>query len=69
MASVESLKRKATGLSGAISPGDAREVARIISDLCDHLSELDSAMSELTRRVQDAEKEIAQLRDAVTRQS
>jgi predicted nuclease with TOPRIM domain len=52
-----------------MSPGDSREVARIISDLCDRLSELGSEVSELKERLQDAEKEIAQLRDAVTRQS
>jgi DNA anti-recombination protein RmuC len=69
MISVESLKRKATGLSGAMSPGDAREVARIISDLCDRLGELGGEVSELGKRMQDAEREIVQLRDAVTRQS
>ena len=69
MVSVESLKRKATGLSGAISPGDGREVARIISGLCENLSELGSEISALGKRVQDAEREIARLRDAATRQS
>jgi DNA anti-recombination protein RmuC len=68
MVSMESLKRKATGLSGAMSPGDAREVARIISELCENLSELAGEVSALGKRMQDAEREIAQLRDAVTGQ-
>ena len=68
MVSMESLKRKATGLSGAVSPGDAREVARIISDLCDRLGELGSEVSELKERIQDAEKGIAQLRDSPTKE-
>jgi hypothetical protein len=69
MISVESLQRKLTGLSGAFSPGDAREVARALSDLCEHFSVVENEVSELRRRMHDAEKEIAQLRDAVTKQS
>lgn len=69
MVAFESLQRKLIGLSGASAPGDAREVARILSDLCEHFRVVESEVSELRRRMHDAETEIAQLRDAVTKQS
>jgi hypothetical protein len=68
MVAIDLLQRKLTGLSGAFSPGDAREVARILSGLCKHFSALENEASELRRRMDDAEKEIAQLRDAVKKQ-
>ena len=63
MVSVESLKQKASGLAGALSPGDARAVAKVLSDLCENLSDLGNEFSELKGRVQIAEKEIVQLRE------
>jgi len=69
MVSIEMLQRKLTGLSGAFSPGDAREVARILSDMCEHFSVFENEVSELRTRMHDAEKEIAQLRDAVSKQT
>ena len=65
MVSVESLKQKASGLAGALSPGDARAVAKVLSDLCENLSDLGNEMSELKGRLQNAEKEIVQLREEV----
>jgi len=63
MVSVDSLKQKASGLAGALSPGDARAVAKVLSDLCENLSDLGNEFSELKGRVQIAEKEIVQLRE------
>ena len=63
MVAIELLQRKLTGLSGAFSPGDAREVARVLSDLCEHISALENEISELRRRLHDAEEGIAELRD------
>jgi len=63
MVSVESLKQKATGLAGAISPGDARAVAAVLSDLCEKVRDLGNEISELKGRLQNAEKEIIQLRE------
>ncbi len=65
MVSVESLKQKATGLAGAISPGDARAVAQVLSDLCEHVRDLGNEISELKGRLQNAEQEIVQLREEV----
>lgn len=65
MVSVESLKQKATGLAGAISPGDARAVAAVLSDLCENVRELGNEISELKGRLQNAEREIVQLREEV----
>ena len=63
MVSVESLKQKASGLAGALSPGDARAVAKVLSDLCENVSDLGNEISELKGRLQNAEKEIVQLRE------
>jgi chromosome segregation ATPase len=65
MVSVESLKQKASGLAGALSPGDARAVAKVLSDLCENLSDLGCEISELKGRLQNAEQEIVQLREDV----
>ena len=65
MVSVESLKQKASGLAGATSPGDARAVAKVLSDLCENLRDLGNEISELKGRLQNAEKEIVQLREEV----
>jgi hypothetical protein len=65
MVSVESLKQRASGLAGALSPGDARAVAKVVSDLCENLSDFGNELSELKGRLQDAEKEIVQLREEV----
>jgi predicted RNase H-like nuclease (RuvC/YqgF family) len=65
MVSVESLKQKASGLAGAISPGDARAVAQVLSDLCANVRDLGNEVSELKGRLQNAEKEIVQLREEV----
>ena len=65
MVSVESLKQKATGLAGAISPGDARAVAQVLSDLCENVRDLGNEISELKGRLQNAEQEIVQLREEV----
>lgn len=65
MVSVESLKQKASGLAGAPSPGDARAVANVLSDLCENLRVLGNEISELRGRLQNAEKEIIQLREDV----
>jgi len=65
MVSVESLKQKASGLAGAPSPGDARAVAKVLSDLCESLSDLENEIVELKGRLQNAEKEIVQLREEV----
>ena len=65
MVTVDSLKQKASGLAGAISPGDARAVAKVLSDLCENLSDLGSKISELKAQLQNAEKEIVQLREEV----
>ncbi len=63
MVSVELLKQKANGLSGALSPGDARAVAKLFSDICEHMSVLENEISDLRRRLHDAEEHIARLRD------
>jgi DNA anti-recombination protein RmuC len=63
MVAIELLQRKLTGLSGAFSPGDAREVARVLSDLCEHFSTVEDEISELRKRLHDAEEGIAELRD------
>jgi hypothetical protein len=65
MVSVESLKQKASGLAGAIAPGDARAVAQVLSDLCENVRDLGTAISEVKGRLQTAEKEIVQLREEV----
>jgi chromosome segregation ATPase len=65
MVSVESLKQKASGLAGALSPGDARAVAKVLSDLCENLSDLGNEISEVKGRLQNAEKEIVELREKV----
>jgi len=63
MVALELLQRKLAGLSGGFSPGDAREVARVLSDLCEHLSAVEYEISELRKRLHDAEEGIADLRD------
>ena len=65
MVSVESLKQKASGLAGASSPGDARAVAKVLTGLCENLGDLGNEISELKGRLQNAEKEILQLREKV----
>jgi hypothetical protein len=65
MVSVESLKQKASGLAGALSPGDARAVAKVLADLCENLSDLGNEISELKGRLQIAETDIVELRAEV----
>ncbi len=65
MVSIESLHQKSSALAGALSPGDARAVAKVLSDLCENLSDLGSEISELKGRLQNAEQEIVQLREEV----
>jgi hypothetical protein len=65
MVSVESLKQKASGLAGAMSPGDARAVAQVLADLCENVRDLGNELSDLKGRLQNAEMEIAQLREEV----
>ena len=62
MAITDVLKKRATALAGAPPPGDARAAARIISDLCEHVSALENAMAELIRQVQDTQSELAELK-------
>ena len=62
MAAIELLKKKATALTGAPPPGDARATARVLSDLCDHVGTLENAVTELIRQIQNTKAEIAELK-------
>ena len=62
MAAIELLRKKATALTGAPPPGDARATARVLSDLCDHVGTLENAVTELIRQIQNAKAEIAELK-------
>ena len=62
MATIEVLHRRATALGGAPAPGDARATAQVVASLCDHVSTLQNAVSELIRQIQDAQQEIAELK-------
>jgi len=63
--SLESLKQKASGLAGAMSPGDARAVAQVLVDLCENVRDLGNEVSDLKGRLQNTEKELAQLREEI----
>ncbi len=62
MPTIDVLHRKATALAGAPAPGDARATAHVVAQLCDHVSTLQSAVSELIFQIQEAQKEIAELK-------
>ncbi len=68
MTTIEALKRRASGLSGSVSPGDARAVARLISDLCEQLANVNNEVSELRSQIQDVRREIAELHEEVKKQ-
>jgi hypothetical protein len=62
MANIEVLKRRAMGLAGKPAPGDASATARVVSDLCEHVSTLQQAVTELLKQMQYAQTEIAELK-------
>ena len=69
MTTIEALKQKVWGLSGSISPGDARALARLVSDVCEHLANLNNEVSELRSQIQDVRREIAELQEEVKKQN
>ena len=69
MATMDVLKRRAVALAGSPAPGDASATARVVSDLCDHVSTLQNAVTALLKQTQSAQMEIAELKTAQLRQS
>jgi hypothetical protein len=67
MANIEVLKRRAMGLAGKPAPGDASGTARVLTDLCQHVSTLQHAVAELLQQMQYAQHEIAELKKSVPR--
>ena len=62
MATIEDLKRRANALAGSPAPGDARAVARLIADLCDHLDSLENDVKELLWQMQKAQSDLSLLK-------
>lgn len=62
MTTLDVLKKRAITMAGSPAPGDARGTARVVSDLCDHVETLQSAVSELIKQLQLAKQEIAELK-------
>ena len=67
MVAIDALRMRATALKGAPPPGDARAVAKVLSDLCDHVGMLENAVQELIRQTQQAQEEIADLKKLARR--
>ena len=69
MATIDVLKRRATGLAGCPAPGDARTTAKVVSDLCDHVSTLQNGVAELLKQMLEARAEIEELKKQLKRVS
>jgi hypothetical protein len=63
MAAIELLRKRATAITGAPPPGDARAAARVLADLCEHVGVLENAVAELIRQLDQAKSEIAALKN------
>jgi hypothetical protein len=67
MTTIDVLRRRATGLAGCPAPGDARATARVVSDLCDHVSTLQDGVSELLKQMLEARRELEELKKQMNR--
>ena len=62
MAAIDTMKKRATALAGCPAPGDARAAARLVADLCDHVGNLESAVTEMIDQLSELRAEITALK-------
>ena len=63
MTAIDFTRKRAMALSGCPAPGDARAASRLVADLCEHVSHLERAVTELIDQLREVRAEVAALKE------